>query len=63
MSAPVVRHLPGLSVADRCALEQEARRFELAPERREEMAAHLEKVDAYLAGEGPWPGATKARLP
>jgi len=56
MSAPVVRHLPGLSVADRCALEQEARRFELAPERREEAEAHLEKVDAYLAGVGPWPG-------
>ena len=52
----MVRHHPNLSVADRCALEAEARRFELAPERREEAAAHLEKVNAYLTGDGPWPG-------
>jgi len=56
VSRPVVRHHPNLSVADRCALEAEARRFELAPERREEAAAHLEKVNAYLTGDGPWPG-------
>ena len=47
----VTRHLPGLSVADRCALEQEARRFELDPARKEEAAAYQAKVAAELAGE------------
>ena len=48
---PVVRHLPHLSVADRCALGDALRRFELDPARKVEEAAYVAKFEAELAAE------------
>lgn len=44
----VVRHLPGLSVADRCRVEQEARRFEFSERSRLEAEAHVAALDAEI---------------
>ena len=44
----VTRHLPNLSIADRKALEAEALRFELAPERAEEARRYREALAEEL---------------
>lgn len=43
----MVRHLPNLSVADRCAVEQEARRFEIE---QAAQAAEREFDEYYARG-------------
>lgn len=47
----VVRHLPNLSVADRCAVEQAARQFEIdtADEQAAYRAVREAEIAAYLA--------------
>lgn len=62
MGARVVRHLPNLTVADQCAVEQAARNFEVHPDRKAEAAAYVARWNDELRAERGIPTVEAMRV-